>query len=191
MTSFVVSLCREASNNFKQLFNTREEQVIVIDEDGKEKTVCMPIESPENPLRLLRMIKWQHWMFFLCGYLAICIDMLDFQLLSTQTKKLATYFGTSKSTIASAITYTLLLRPVGAIIVGLTSDFFGRKYPLFIACLVLAALQIASIYCRTLPAFLAVRALFGIAMGSIWGSAAALAMEGCPAPTRGLMSGSK
>jgi MFS family permease len=191
MAAFLSSLGHDAGNNFRQLFNIRQEQVIVIDEDGKEKTVCMPMESPASPLRLLGMIKWQNWMFFFCAYFAFVADYLDFQLLQIQTKKLAMYYGTSKSTIASSITFTLLLRPVGAALIGLSSDYFGRKYPLALACIFLAAMQVATIYCRTLPAFLGVRALFGIGMGAIWGSTAALAMEGCPTQARGLMSGSE
>lgn len=44
-------------------------------------------------------------------------------------------------------------------------------------------------FCRTFEEFLAVRACFGIAMGGLYGNAAAMALEDVPAKARGLISG--
>jgi SHS family lactate transporter-like MFS transporter len=44
-------------------------------------------------------------------------------------------------------------------------------------------------FCQTYQQFLACRALFGIAMGGLYGNAAATALEDCPEEARGLMSG--
>ena len=44
-------------------------------------------------------------------------------------------------------------------------------------------------FCQTYGQFLACRALFGIAMGGLYGNAAATALEDLPEETRGLMSG--
>lgn len=44
-------------------------------------------------------------------------------------------------------------------------------------------------FCNTYEQFLGCRALFGIAMGGLYGNAAATALEDCPAPARGLISG--
>ncbi|MBE3047063.1 MFS transporter [Candidatus Bathyarchaeota archaeon] len=44
-------------------------------------------------------------------------------------------------------------------------------------------------FCKTYEQFLGCRALFGIAMGGLYGNAAATALEDCPAPARGLISG--
>ncbi|KUI68403.1 hypothetical protein VM1G_03732 [Cytospora mali] len=44
-------------------------------------------------------------------------------------------------------------------------------------------------FCRTYGEFLACRALFGVAMGGLYGNAAATALEDLPEETRGLMSG--
>lgn len=55
--------------------------------------------------------------------------------------------------------------------------------------LMLGALQIGTIYAPSFQAFLAVRALFGIAMGGIWGSAVSMALENIPVEVRGLASG--
>ena len=42
---------------------------------------------------------------------------------------------------------------------------------------------------QTFPQFLAVRSLFGVAMGGIWGLSAATALENLPVEARGLASG--
>lgn len=44
-------------------------------------------------------------------------------------------------------------------------------------------------FCQTYEQFLACRALFGVAMGGLYGNAAATALEDLPAETRGMMSG--
>jgi len=55
--------------------------------------------------------------------------------------------------------------------------------------ILLGALQVGSIYAPTFNTFLAIRALFGIAMGGIWGSAISMALENIPVEARGLASG--
>jgi MFS transporter, SHS family, lactate transporter len=53
----------------------------------------------------------------------------------------------------------------------------------------LIILELATGFCQTYAQFLAVRALFGIAMGGIYGNAAATAIEDCYEEARGLLSG--
>jgi MFS family permease len=55
--------------------------------------------------------------------------------------------------------------------------------------IVLGILQIATIYTATFNQFLAVRSLFGLFMGGVYGNAIAMALENCPVNARGLMSG--
>jgi MFS transporter, SHS family, lactate transporter len=52
-----------------------------------------------------------------------------------------------------------------------------------------AALELGAGFVQTFHQFLAVRALFGVAMGGIWGLAAATALENLPVELRGLASG--
>lgn len=54
---------------------------------------------------------------------------------------------------------------------------------------ILGLLQIATIYSHTFQQFLAVRSLFGLFMGGVYGNAIAMALEHCPVNARGLMSG--
>jgi SHS family lactate transporter-like MFS transporter len=53
----------------------------------------------------------------------------------------------------------------------------------------LAGLQVATAYVTDFSSFIAIRAIFGIAMGGIWGLSAAMSMENMPVEARGLFSG--
>jgi SHS family lactate transporter-like MFS transporter len=74
-------------------------------------------------------------------------------------------------------------------LLGITSDIFGRKWPLIINLWILAVLQVGTAFADTYGAFVAVRSLFGIARGGIWGLSAAMALENMPTDARGLFSG--
>jgi SHS family lactate transporter-like MFS transporter len=58
-----------------------------------------------------------------------------------------------------------MLRSVGALIFGAFADRYGRKWPMVIDLALITILELGSSFCQTLPQFLAVRSLFGIAMG--------------------------
>jgi SHS family lactate transporter-like MFS transporter len=117
------------------------------------------------------------------------LDALDFFTASLTVTELAAEFHRANSEITWGITLVLMLRSAGAILFGLCSDRFGRKWP-FVANLVLfSVLELGTGFCRTYSQFLACRALFGIAMGGIYGNAAAMALEDVPLEARGLMSG--
>jgi MFS transporter, SHS family, lactate transporter len=58
-----------------------------------------------------------------------------------------------------------MLRSVGALIFGAISDRYGRKWPVIFNLALFIILELASGFCNTLPQFLGVRSLYGIAMG--------------------------
>lgn len=72
---------------------------------------------------------------------------------------------------------------------GILSDMFGRKWPMVVNLWILAVLQVGTAYADSYAAFIGVRAIFGIAMGGIWGLSAAMSLENMPAEARGLFSG--
>lgn len=58
-----------------------------------------------------------------------------------------------------------MLRSVGALISGFFADRYGRKWPMIVNLFLFIILELASGFCQDLRQFLAVRALYGIAMG--------------------------
>src|SRR5712675_3017502 len=75
------------------------------------------------------------------------------------------------------------------VIFGILSDRFGWKWPLVIDLLICSALELGAGFVHTFSQFLALRSLFGIAMGGIWGLASSTALENLPIEVRGLASG--
>ncbi|KAI0667769.1 MFS general substrate transporter [Trametes maxima] len=140
-------------------------------------------------LDVLATLTWVQWGHFWSGWLAWTCDAIDFFSVSLSVNRLQTQFGRSTHDITTAITLTLLFRSAGAVIFGIISDRYGRKWPLIINLLMIAVLELGSGFVETFRAFLGVRSLFGIAMGGIWGLAASTALENLPVEVRGLASG--
>jgi SHS family lactate transporter-like MFS transporter len=123
------------------------------------------------------------------GFLAWTCDAFDFFSTVLTLNELAVTFDESLTSISLGVTFALMSRPLGAAIFGIAADWFGRKWPFVINNLLLIIFELATGFCQTYQQFLAVRALFGIAMGGIYGNAASTALEDCPKAARGLFSG--
>ncbi|KAF2725125.1 MFS general substrate transporter [Polychaeton citri CBS 116435] len=177
-----------AKQSFRDLFRW-EQRVEITNEFGETRTEWQRPKPLRNPFSLMAQLTAQNWLFFIVGFAAWSADAFDFHALSIQTVKLAKYYDRSKTDITTAITLTLLLRSIGAAIFGLLGDKFGRKWPMVVNMIVLGLLQIATIYAATFQQFLAVRSLFGLFMGGVYGNAIAMALENAPVEARGLMSG--
>lgn len=79
-----------------------------------------------------------------------------------------------------------MLRSVGALIFGSLSDLFGRKRPFIGNLGALVVLELGTGFAQSLSQFLGVRALYGIAMGGLFGLAASAALEDLPYEARGI-----
>ncbi|KAG5970414.1 hypothetical protein E4U55_001683, partial [Claviceps digitariae] len=116
-------------------------------------------------------------------------DAFDFFTVSLTVKELAKDFGKTPTDITWGITLVLMFRSVGSIVFGIASDRWGRKWPFIVNNLLFIVLELGTAFCTTYSQFLACRAMFGIAMGGLYGNAAATALEDLPDEARGLMSG--
>jgi SHS family lactate transporter-like MFS transporter len=152
-------------------------------------TLKPPMEKVENPFKLLGLLNKQQWLFFLCSFFAWTWDAFDFFTVSLTVTDLAETFGKTKKDITWGITLVLMFRSVGAITFGLASDRYGRKWPFVVNNLLFIVLEMGTGFCQTYQQFLAVRALFGVAMGGLYGNVAAMALEDCPHKARGIISG--
>jgi SHS family lactate transporter-like MFS transporter len=125
----------------------------------------------------------------LAGFLGWTFDAFDFFVLSFVIDDVARSFGATRPDIALTITLTLAMRPVGAFVFGLLADRFGRRVPLMVNVVFYALISMLSGLAPSFEAFLALRMLFGIAMGGEWGVGASLALESASPRIRGLLSG--
>ncbi|HEY8296540.1 MAG TPA: MFS transporter [Candidatus Baltobacteraceae bacterium] len=126
---------------------------------------------------------------FVASFLGWTLDAFDYFLVIVVLSHIADSFGATILQLSIAITLTLVLRPVGALIFGWFADRYGRRVPLMIDVGIYSLIELLTAFAPNLTVFLILRALYGIAMGGEWGLGAALAMESLPPQRRGLFSG--
>lgn len=142
-----------------------------------------------NPVPPLMLISQKQWAFIFVAFAGWTWDAFDFFTVSLTAVEIATTFDRPVHDITWGITLVLMLRSVGAVAFGLAGDKWGRKWPFIVNCLLFTILELGTGFTQTYTQFLAVRALFGIAMGGIYGNAAATALDDCPIEARGIVSG--
>ncbi|CAF0738394.1 unnamed protein product [Adineta ricciae] len=152
-------------------------------------TLKPPLIVPENPIVLLRMLNRRQVALFFVGFLAWTFDAFDFFSVTLNVIDIGATYHKSTSDITWGITITLMLRSIGAVIFGIAGDRFGRKWPFIVNIVLYALVEIGTGFCATYEQFIGLRAVFGIAMGGIYGNCAATALEDAPIAARGLLSG--
>ncbi len=126
---------------------------------------------------------------FVATFLGWTLDSLDFFLLVFCVNGIAGEFRTQPSAVMGAVFLTQAFRPVGALLFGMLADRYGRRPVLMANILGFSVIEFSCAFAPSLHALLALRALFGIAMGGVWGVGAALVFETLPKEGRGTFSG--
>jgi MFS transporter, SHS family, lactate transporter len=142
-----------------------------------------------NPFTGLGMINRKTWLFIGVAFLGWTWDAFDFFSVSLTATDIAKSFDRTVSDITWGITLVLMLRSVGAVIFGLAGDKWGRKWPFIINLVLFIVLELGTGFSQTYEQFLGIRAIYGIAMGGLYGNAAATALDDCPLEARGFISG--
>ncbi len=81
-------------------------------------TLKPPMRRAPNPFKLLAMLNFQQWMFFLVGFIAWTWDAFDFFTVSLTVTPLAEQFGKTSTDITWGITLVLMFRSVGSVLFG-------------------------------------------------------------------------
>lgn len=173
------------SRSIKKYFGTRFSSLFV----SKEERAQYTWNEILNPFGELHHMTWRNWNFFLMGFAAWTWDSVDFFAVSLNATEMAESFGKDVKDVTWGITLVLMLRSVGAFFFGAWGDRYGRKWPYVVNLSLLVVLQIATGFVKTYEQFLGVRALFGIAMGGVFGFSLATSMDDSPVACRGVLSG--
>ncbi len=123
------------------------------------------------------------------GFLGWTLDAFDFFVVVFLFDSLAAQFHVSKAAIVATLAWTLLMRPVGALIFGLLTDRYGRRIPLIANVIFFSVIELLCGFAPNYGVFLLLRILYGIGMGGEWGVGTSLAMEATSSRWRGMLSG--
>jgi len=137
----------------------------------------------------LRSLSRHQWAAVSASFLGWTLDAFDFFLMVFMFAAIAKEFHANVAAVAIASTLTLAARPFGALVFGMMADRYGRRPVLMTSVVLYSALELASAFAPSLAVLLIMRALFGFAMGGVWGVGASLALESIPPRTRGIVSG--
>jgi MFS transporter, SHS family, lactate transporter len=139
-----------------------------------------------NPFAVLTRAQRKAYFAALGGW---SLDAFDFFIFTFSLTSISAEFHTDVKTAAEGIFLTLAFRPVGALLFGWLAEKYGRRPILMLNVASYSLVQLATAFAPSLSVLLALRALFGIAMGGEWGVGAALALETLPTKNRGFFSG--
>lgn len=136
----------------------------------------------------------QPWTFrqktaVVAGVGAWTLDAFDYFILVFVVPLVATGFDVSVETILFATTITLIGRPFGALIFGALAERFGRKPVLVGNIAFYSLIELLTAFSPDPTTFMVLRAIYGLAMGGVWGIGSALTMESVPTRSRGWVSG--
>ncbi len=147
------------------------------------------LECMVSPIAAFQALHRAQRRAFTACFLGWTLDAFDFFLLTYTLDSVAKTFGVDLKTAATAIFWTLCMRPVGALLFGAMAERYGRRPTLMVNIVCFSVFELMSAFAPTFRSFLVLRALFGVAMGGEWGVGAALALETLPAENRGFFAG--
>ncbi len=125
----------------------------------------------------------------IAGFLGWTLDAFDFFILILTLGAVARDFHRPLHDIALTITFSLAMRPIGALLFGLMADRYGRRLPLMIDVVFYSVLEVLSGLARSYSVFFVLRMLYGIGLGGEWGVSTSMVIEWVPVKWRGVVTG--
>nr|QFR37104.1 MFS transporter [Cyberlindnera americana] len=145
--------------------------------------------SDINPFPALSEMTMYNWAMFFLGMLAWLSASFDFFLTSVAGTYIADSLNVSTADITWGLSAVLMVRSAGAVIFGIWTDNYSRKWPYIATAAMFMILQLGTGFVKTYTQFLAIRALSGIAMGGTYATAAATSLDDVPVKARSFLSG--
>ena len=159
---------------------------------------------PADLAYTLHMKPIQGLIWFTC-WSCWTLGSLQYYLLPFTLAKLASYLDVKQTKISEANTVSMLTRSIGALIFGIASDQYGRKFPMLVDLVLLGVFTLCSGFIHTYGQLIGVRLLFGmylvlllsnslillsgIAYGGVYGMMMATLLESLPRKARGIAAG--
>ncbi|HCF49873.1 MAG TPA: MFS transporter [Syntrophomonas sp.] len=143
---------------------------------SKERYV--PLPDKDAPLNGQMILIW------VFAWLALVLDVLDWQLVSVSATAISKEFGIPSSMMGFILGAPLLGAGVGGLISGVLSDKFGRVRVMFWCLVWYSLFTIAFAYANNATTMLILRFLVGLGLGAQWGVGNTLVAECLPSRIR-------
>lgn len=142
-----------------------------------------------NPFKPLYNMNRHQWNMFGLGLVAWTWDAFDYFITSLNLHAISKQLNCSVEEITWGMTLVLMFRSLGAVLGGVFADAYSKRWAYIVIMILLSVLQIGTANVHSYALFLAVKALFGIAMGSVYGVAMSTALDDADKLARGVLSG--
>ena len=126
---------------------------------------------------------YQLWICFVC-FLVMFLDGFDGTVLGVATPKIAEYLHTNMAAMGVAGSAGSIGPFLGAVLLGMAADRWGRKWMLFSCCLVFGIFSFLTIYVTSVEQLTILRFIAGIGMGGAIPNALAFGSEYAPSRSR-------
>ena len=123
------------------------------------------------------------WICFVC-FLVMFLDGFDGTVLGVATPKIAEYLHTNMAAMGVAGSAGSIGPFLGAVLLGMAADRWGRKWMLFSCCLVFGIFSFLTIYVTSVEQLTILRFIAGIGMGGAIPNALAFGSEYAPSRSR-------
>ncbi|NPU83987.1 MAG: MFS transporter [Syntrophaceae bacterium] len=138
----------------------------------------IPIPKDDAPIGATQIFVW------IFAWLALVLDVMDWQLLSVAAGNILKEFQFPKASMGLLLGAPLLGAGVGGLISGWLSDKFGRVRVMVYCLAWYSVFTVAFAFAGSFESMLALRILVGIGLGAQWGVGNTLVAEVMPARMR-------
>src|SRR5258705_6403979 len=143
-----------------------------------------PGASPRATGAWYRDVTATQWKAFIGAYMGWVLDGFDFTIVTFLLVDIQRSFTVDKALAGALGTITLIFRVAGGIGAGTAADRWGRKGPLMFSILWYSLFSFLGGFSTSYRMLFAIRWLFGIGMGGVWGARLPLPPEHGPAHRR-------
>jgi len=138
----------------------------------------IPVPNEKAPIKGIQILVW------IFAWLALVLDVMDWQLLSVAASNILAEFKFPKAAMGLLLGAPLLGAGVGGLLSGWLSDKYGRVR-VMVYCLVwYSVFTVAFAFSNSFETMLALRILVGLGLGAQWGVGNTLVAEVMPARMR-------
>jgi AAHS family 4-hydroxybenzoate transporter-like MFS transporter len=130
-----------------------------------------------------RVSSYQYWICTIC-FLVVFLESFDQTIIGVTVPKIADFLHTTPGALGYAMSASLAGSIVGAVVLGMLADRFGRKWMLFLCAVLFGLFTLLTIFITNVGQLALFRFIAGIGIGGAVPNAVAFGSEYAPSRLR-------